>query len=94
MRRTIDCLERLLELNNSYEEICEWLLLNKFTDDVSVKEYTRRRERAEFIYSILARKEKSEDIMLLYFEWSILPKETIKITCVTATEEKLFTYGI
>lgn len=94
MTRKIECIERLIVVNHAYEEICDWLILNKFTDEQSVKLPHLDLEKAEFIYEILKRLEKDEKLLLLYFEWSLLPKETIKITCVTPTEEKLFTYGL
>lgn len=94
MKRNIDCVERLLTINHSYDEIVEWLTLNKFVDEVDLKGLTRDRERAEFIYGIFNKKKQEDEIILLYFEWTVLPKETIKITCVTKNEEKFFTYGI
>lgn len=90
----VECIERLLEKNHSYEEICEWLILNKFTDAITAKQNTRTKEKAEFIYGIFKKEQADDNIILLYFEWSILPTESIKITCVTSKEEKFFTYGI
>lgn len=92
--RKIECIERLLEKNHSYEEICEWLVLNKFTEAIVARQNIRIKERAEFIYNILKKEQANDNIILLYFEWSILPKESIKITCVTPKEEKFFTYGL
>jgi len=94
MNRKVECLERLLEVNHSYDEIGEWLVENKLTDTVTIKSYNRTKERAEFLYSLLKQASIDEKIILLYFEWSILPVESIKITCTTATEEKQFTYGL
>lgn len=92
--RNIECIQRLLEKNKAYHEICDWLILNKFTDEAAVKQPYNEKLQAEFIYGILKNLEKEDKLILLYFEWTLLPKETIKITCVTETEEKLFTYGL
>lgn len=94
MNRKIECIERLLEINYSYEEMGEWLVENKFTDYATVDSYKRTKEQAEFIYSTFRQLADDDKIILLYFEWSILPTESIKITCVTPTEERLFTYGL
>lgn len=94
MIREIDCIERLIEINHSFEEIRDWLVLNKFADEITINQQMRTREQAEFIYQILKKLEKEEKLILLYFEWTLLPKQTIKITCVTSSEEKLFTYGL
>jgi len=94
MSRKIECIARLLEKNHSYDEIAEWLVINKFTNKIALDNLTRDKERAEFIYNVLKQRQLDEDIQLLYFEWNILPQETIKITCVTNKEEKFFTYGL
>lgn len=94
MIRNIDCIERLITVNHSYQEICDWLILNEFTDQRAVNTPHRIREQAEFIYETLRQLERDKKLILLYFEWTVLPKETIKITCVTPNEEKLFTYGL
>lgn len=94
MGRKIDCIQRLIEKNLAYDEIAEWLILNKFTTDIVAKEYTRPKEQAEFIFYTLKQGVVDEKVILLYFEWTILPTETIKITCTITTEEKQFTYGL
>jgi len=94
MNRKVDCISRLLEVNHSYEEICDWLIENKFADPIYANANSRISEKSDFIYKILKENEANGNIILLYFEWSILPTESIKITCVTPKEEKLFTYGL
>ena len=56
-------------------------------------ELTRNQERAEYIYSVLNQAVEDEKLQLLDFEWNLLPKEVIRIMCVTALEKKVFTYG-
>lgn len=94
MNRNIECIGRLLDKNYSYDDISEWFVENKFTDDIIIRQYTRTSERAQFIYDILKENQANDNIILLYFEWTILPKESIKITCTTHKEEKVFTYGL
>jgi len=94
MNRKVECIERLLEINHSYEEIGEWLADNKFTDQTVVYSLKRTSERAKFIYATMKKAAEDGKIILLYFEWALLPSESIKITCTTLTEEKMFTYGI
>lgn len=93
MNKKIECIKRLFKKNNSYGEITEWLMSVKLTTQYEVDSKTRDQERAEFILEILQQAEKDEFFMLLDFEWTVLPIEQIKITCVTEREEVHFTYG-
>jgi hypothetical protein len=76
-----------------YDEISEYLLMNKLAVATDIAAAIHLQERAEFVFYTLKKAEADEKLMLLDFQWSILPIEQIKITCVSAREEKLFTYG-
>ena len=93
MNKQIECIKRLMKKNNSYHEICNWFFERKQTTQLEINKYSRDQERAEFIFELLHEAEKSEFLQLLDFEWTILPLETIKITCVTEREEVTFSFG-
>lgn len=93
MIKKVECIKRLFKKNQSYYEICNWLLEQKLTTAQEVSEYTRDQERAEFLYNKFEKEFKEERFMLLDYEWSVLPLEQIKITIVTEREEKVFSYG-
>lgn len=93
MNKKVECIKRLFKKNQSYNEICEWLVAQKLATQQEVNSYTRDQERADFIYNTLLKAEEDEFLQLLDFEWTILPLETIKITCVTEREEIVFAYG-
>jgi hypothetical protein len=88
----IQCIMRYLD-RIGYQEIAEYLLTSKFAVPTDVAAVIHIQERAEFIYYALKQAETDEKLLLLDFEWSILPLEQIKITCVSIREEKQFTYG-
>lgn len=94
MNKKVECIKRLLKRNNSYREICEWLMSVDLVTQYEVDSNTREQERAEFILETLLKAEEDKTLMLLDFEWTILPLEYIKITCVTSREEVKFTYGL
>lgn len=94
MNKKIECIKRLLKKNNAYLEICEWLLEKKLITDLQVESNTRLDERAQLIFNILEdAQENRSDFQMVDWEWSILPLELIKITCITETEVKVFSYG-
>lgn len=91
--RRIECISRLINKEESYYNIVTWLAEQKIITIEEAKGPTREREKAEFIYHSLKSGEVSEKLMLVDYEWTILPLEQIKITCVTDSEKKEFTYG-
>lgn len=93
MNKRIECIKRLVDMGR-FHEFIEWFLEHKLITSDSVIGLDRTKERSEFIYAAMKRAEADNNLILLYFEWSLLPLETIKITCATATEKKEFTYGI
>lgn len=92
--KRLECIKRLLFLNNSYYEITDWLVANKLVTKENVIQCTRDQERAELILTSLKNGEQSEKLMLVTFEWQILPTEYIKIYIVTEQEQVSFIYGL
>ena len=93
MNKKIACIKRLID-NNRFYEFTEWLTEHKLMAKDDAVELTRNQEKAEFVYTTLKKAEKDDKLILLDFEWTILPLETIKITCITETTHKEFTYGV
>lgn len=93
MNKRTECIKRLFIKQHSYNSMCEWLMQLKLTNELEVNTFTRDQERAEFVLAVLDKAVKDEKFQMVDFEWTILPLETIKITCVTEWEEKVFSYG-
>ena len=92
MNPRVRCIIRYLELNG-YSEIVEYLLTNKLAVESDAKAAIHPQERAEFIFNSLKKGEADEKLLLIDFEWNILPIEQVKITCVSTRESRQFTYG-
>ena len=93
MNKRIECIKRLIDMGRFYQ-FAEWFIEHKLITPDSVVGLDRPKERSEFIYSAMKAAESDGRLILLYFEWTFLPLETIKITCATPTEKKEFTYGL
>lgn len=91
--KRIDCISRLLKINDVYSDICMWLIEQKIITRTEAEGPTRDQEKSEFLYFSFKKGVDMETLILLDYEWSILPLEQIKITCVTEREKKEFTYG-
>ncbi len=95
MNKKIECIKRLLLLNaNEYYEFVNWLTEHKLADEGDFESVFRIQERAELIYKKLRKAEVNNELMLLDYEWTVLPLETIRITCVNSTEKREFTHGL
>jgi hypothetical protein len=93
MNKKVDCIKRMIENGLMYEELTSWLVDNKLLTHEIVSSTIFPQYQAEIIYEALVKAEKDGKISLVYFEWVYLPIETIKLTCVTESEKKEFTYG-
>jgi hypothetical protein len=91
--KELECIKRLVQ-KGYYHEIANWLIESKFIHGGDIQTLSRDLERAEFIYRKLKHLEEEGKLLLLDFEWQILPLEFIKLMCTTEHEEKLFTYGL
>ena len=92
MSKKLDCIKKLIEIG-MYDEFKEYIVENKLAGEHEFKTLNRDIEKARFIYETLGSAAKDNKLILLDFEWSFLPIELIKITCVTETGKKEFTYG-
>lgn len=95
MNKKLECIKRLLSLNNYYTEICEWFIELGITSIQEVNLNSREDERAEFILNILNKESQGVGckFQLVSFEWQILPIELIKITCITDNDIRYFSHG-
>lgn len=91
--KEIECILRLVN-SDMYLDLKEYIVENKLAAESDFKGLTRDFEKATFICGVLDVAAKENKLILLDYEWVILPKEYIKITCVTETEKKEFTHGI
>lgn len=93
MNKKIECIKRLFKKDNTYAEMCTWFIEQKLTTELEAASYSRLDERATFIFNILDTANSDERFQLVDWEWAILPLETIKITCVTERDVKVFGFG-
>lgn len=91
--KQLECIFRLIQLG-ALEEIKEYLIESNLVKEEDFFNLSRDTEIASFIYDTLQLAVSSKHLQLLDFEWSLLPLELIRVTCVTDTEKKEFTHGL
>lgn len=94
LNNKIECLKRLIRLGH-HHDLVQWLVEYKILTLDELKANSRSEQStSELIYFALNKACKEEKILLLDYEWTILPKEYIKILIVTEKESQTFNYGI
>ena len=93
LSKRIECVIALIH-KNGYYDFLEWLEDNKLLNKEEWKTADSLRLKSELIVKSLSIAEQEGRLLLVDYEWSILPLEIIKITCVTEKEKREFTYGL
>lgn len=93
MNIKVDCIKRLLDVNCASSMI-DFMIKERIVNKELYIDALNDQVIAEITYLALTRALSEERIMLADFEWSILPKELIKITIVTPEIHEEFTYGL
>ena len=92
--RKISCILRFMEKSESfYSEILEFLIEERLMKKEERVGLDRPTERAKFLVDRLEFLLREEKVMLVDWEWNILPVERIRLLIVTDSLQKDFTYG-
>lgn len=96
MRRKIDFLDRLFKVLQCRVEILRFLRDEKLiTDDVMQNIlHDQHQTHSTKIAMMLEELVQAEKLQLVDYEWTILPKELLKLTIVSAEAKKEFTYSV
>lgn len=90
--KELECINKLIH-EDLYLDFKEYIVDNKLAKEEDFISLVKDYEKAKFICYTLDQAVKNEKLILLDYEWSFLPIELIKVTCVTETEKREFTYG-
>lgn len=94
MKKKINCILRFMEKSESfYLDITDFLIEERLMKREELVNIDRPTEKAKFLVSKLENLLKTEIVMLVDWEWHILPIERIKLLIVTDSLQKEFTYG-
>lgn len=93
LNNRIECVKTLIN-KNGYYDLMEWLQENKILDKERWKNADSLQLKSELVVRSLSAAEQDQRLLLLDYEWTILPLETIRIMCVTDKEKKEFTFGL
>jgi hypothetical protein len=92
-QKETDCFSRFEALHGSLDEFVDFLIEENLMSQDNIGDFRRASNRPKFLHSLLLKHKQEDKIMLLDFEWVLLPIERIKITIVTERTSKSFTYN-
>lgn len=90
--KEIECLARLFKLTNCYEDFVDHLLDEKILSADRITDLKLELNKPKFLYETLKEAEKEDKLLLLSFDWALLPVERIRVRLVTTRNSRDFTY--
>jgi hypothetical protein len=92
----INCLNQLFKKLHCRVEILDFLVLEKVINSDTMAHIINEQQNThpQLIFSLLEKLQKEDKLQLVDYEWSLLPKEFIKLTIVTDNSKKEFIYSI
>lgn len=90
----IDCLERMFKLAQNMGDLVNFLYDEKLITKSDVENVGKEPDKARTVYEILQRLKEEDKLLLLDYEWTILPIERIKVSIVTEAVAREFTYRL
>lgn len=91
--KKIDFIDRLLKLSHCYDDLILFLLEEKLISDFERSTLGDSADKAKLLTELLEKLKKEEKVLLLDYEWSILPIERLKLTIVSPRDSREFVYN-
>ena len=92
-RREIDCLKEYFTKTNSLDSFVQFLQEEKIFPADGFTTLATFDEKVRSVYEHLQKAVKEEKLLLLSFEWRLLPIHQIKIEMITIRSKRDFLYG-
>lgn len=96
MRKKIECLNRLFDLIKCRTDILQFLKEEKIISDDLMQSilHEHHTQHAPRIATLLDELASKDQLQLVDYEWAILPKEVVKLTLVSKSNKKDFSYSV
>ena len=91
--RKVEFLNRLFKLASCYEDLVNFLRSEKALSDFELDTLKNESDKARYLIIHLERIRSEEKLLLLDYEWLVLPVERLKMTLVTERVSKEFVWN-
>jgi len=92
-KKQIECITRLDMLAGSISNILQFLVEEKLVDSSLLLKVKSSPDKAKDLQRILSELSNADKLLLLSYDWEILPVERIRIHIVTSRSNKTFEHG-
>lgn len=94
--KKIECIEYLFKKLKCRSEILQFLVDENLltSQEMAGILHDPHHTHSSAFFSLLSGLQKEEKIQLVDYEWTVLPKEFVKLTIVTMSAKKEFTYSV
>lgn len=94
--KKIECLEYLFKKLQCRVEVLQFLTDEKLIADGVMGEILNEPHNSHStqVFTLLEKLQQSDKLQLVDYEWTFLPKEFAKLTLVTHSTKKEFTYAV
>jgi hypothetical protein len=89
----VEFLDRLLKLSFCYEDLIAFLYTEKVVSDFDLSTLKNKPDRSKLLVAILEEAKNKEKLLLLSYDWIVLPVERLKLTIITERMSKDFVYN-
>jgi hypothetical protein len=89
----VEFLKRLFLLGACQDDLINFLKTEKLINDFQLTAIFNESDKAKYLQNLLEELKRSDKLLLLDYEWSILPVERLKLTVVTERNSREFTYN-
>lgn len=93
MNRKTEFLGRLFALASCIDDLVAFLIAEKLLSEFQYSCLKQEADKPKFIYTLLEELKKADRLLLLDYEWSLLPIERLKLTIITERTTREFTYN-
>lgn len=89
----VEFLRRLFALSPCMDEVIIFLKEQKLINDFQMTAIANDSDKAKYLFNLLEALKKEDKLLLLDYEWAILPIERLKLTIVTERMQREFTHN-
>lgn len=93
MNDKVEFLDRLFKLSFCYEDLIAFLMNEKVVSQFDLDTLKNKPDKSKLLVAILDNAKNKEQLLLLSYDWTILPVERLKLTIVTERMSKDFVYN-
>ena len=93
-KQEIECLNRIMAVNGSLDDLMSFLIDEKLLDRVDVRSIKTSSGPAKELQRVINTLKCSEKLQLVEYEWVILPNERVKLTLISDRATKEFGFSL